>query len=93
VFTPVDEYTARSRDGVEVKLSREYVAYHREDRWAHFAYEYLILEDSLLVYASVIRAWDSSQGGAIISAAERDQILDDVGRAFDVLGIKYRIEV
>lgn len=92
MFTPIDEYTARSRDGVEVSLSRECVSYHREDRWAHFAYEYLILEDTLLVYASAIRAWDAAHGGAIISQGERDQILKDVGRAFDALGIKYRIE-
>ncbi|MGH0034127.1 MAG: Imm74 family immunity protein [Myxococcota bacterium] len=92
MFTPVDEYTARNRDGVEVSLSREVVSYHREDRWAHFAYEYLILEDALLVYSSAIRAWDAAQGGALISPEERDQILHDVGQAFDALGIKYRIE-
>ena len=92
VFTPVDEYTARNRDGVEVSLSREVVSYRREDRHAHFAYEYLILEDVLLVYASAIRAWDAAEGGALISPDERDQILADVGRAFDALGIKYRIE-
>lgn len=93
MFTAVDEYTARSRSGVEVSLSREFVAYQRDDRWAHFAYEYLIFEDAILVYSSAIRCWDAAHGGAIIRSQERDAIIQDLRDAFDVLGIKYRFEV
>lgn len=93
MFTAVDEYTARNRDGVEIQLSSEYVTYRREGRRTRFAYEYLIFEDTLLFYTSSIRAWDTANGGAIITSSERDQVLADLGEALAVLGIKHRVEI
>ncbi len=93
MFTPIDEYSARDRDGTEVRLSREFVSYMRNDRAAHFEYEYLILEDAILIYSSSIRAWDTARGGAIITSTEREAILKDLEAAFEALGIKHRVDL
>jgi hypothetical protein len=92
MFKKTGPNAASSSLGFSVSLvGRSRIVYTEGDKTLNVSAEMLVGDVDFIIYAETVRRWEPPFDSEVISADEMKRIMDNIGAAFDFMGITYEL--